>query len=363
MGASLHDLLRPLLALDVPAWVLGPAIAAILATLLFGLRRLLVSRLTRLAGRTSNTLDDLLRDVVARTKGWFLLALSAAAGAAALPGTPAAGRLLQVVTIAALGLQAGLWGTTLLVGLVRRGISDSQEGSVLDRTTIGVLRFLIHLVVWSALLLLVLANLGVDVTALVAGLGVGGVAVALAVQSVLGDVFASLSIVLDRPFEVGDFIIVDDLMGTVEQVGLKTTRVRSLWGEQLIFSNSNLLNARIRNFQRMKERRVVFSLGVTYQTSAERVRRIPGLVRAAVESASPTRFDRAHFTAFGDFALSVEVVYFVLDPDYNRYMDIQQQINLSLLEQFAREGIEFAYPTQTLFLTRAPAPPLQGAAP
>jgi small-conductance mechanosensitive channel len=254
------------------------------------------------------------------------------------------------VAVVALGVQAGLWLTILIGGGVRLWVSEAGAKSGAVQTTLGTLRFLIHLVVWSAVTLIVLANLGVDVTALVAGLGVGGVAVALAVQNVLGDLFASLSIVLDQPFEVGDFIIVDDLMGTVERVGLKTTRVRSLSGEQLVFSNANLLSTRIRNYQRMRERRVVFTVGVTYQTPRALVREIPEIIREVIAAVPLTRFDRAHFREFGDSALLFEAVYYVLDPDYNRYMDIQQQVNLGLMERFSAQGIEFAYPTQTVFL-------------
>ena len=168
----------------------------------------------------------------------------------------------------------------------------------------------------------------------------------------MADLFASLSIALDQPFVIGDFIIVDDYLGTVENIGLKTTRVRSLSGEQLIFSNNDLLNSRIRNYKRMGERRVLFSFGVTYQTTYEQLKKIPDMVKATIESHADTRFDRAHFKEFGDSALNFEVVYFVLTPDYNEYMDIQQSINLSLVQQFEREGIEFAYPTQTLFLKK-----------
>jgi small-conductance mechanosensitive channel len=217
-------------------------------------------------------------------------------------------------------------------------------------TTIGALRFIAKLVLWTAVLLLALDNLGLDITTLVAGLGVGGIAVALALQSVLGDLFASLSIVLDKPFVIGDFIIVGDFLGTVEHIGLKTTRVRSLSGEQLVFSNGDLLSSRIRNYKRMAERRIVFGFGVVYQTPAEQLEAIPGMVREFIESLEKTRFDRAHFKGFGNFSLDFEVVYYVLVPDYNIYMDIQQQINLALYRRFEQDGIEFAYPTQTLYV-------------
>jgi small-conductance mechanosensitive channel len=211
--------------------------------------------------------------------------------------------------------------------------------------------FVMRLVVWTAVLLVLLDNLGVDITALVAGLGVGGIAVALAAQNILGDLFASLSIVLDKPFVVGDFIAIGEFLGSVEHVGLKTTRLRSLSGEQVVFSNADLLGSRVRNYGRMFERRVLFSLGVTYQTPPDKMRRIPVMIREIVESQDRVRFDRAHFQGFGDFALLFEVVYYVLSREYNVHMDIQQSINMTLLERFAAEGIEFAYPTQTVFVS------------
>jgi small-conductance mechanosensitive channel len=201
-----------------------------------------------------------------------------------------------------------------------------------------------------------LDNLGVNVTALVTGLGVGGIAVALAVQNVLGDLFASLSIVLDKPFVLGDFVVVDDLLGSVEHIGLKTTRLRSLWGEQVVFSNSDLLKSRLRNFGRMAERRVSLDIGVTYQTPRAVLQAIPAIIREAIEEQVATRFDRSHFKGFGDSALTFESVYYVLSPDYNRYMDIQQAINLRIYERFESQGIGFAYPTQTVFLERGTLP-------
>jgi len=200
------------------------------------------------------------------------------------------------------------------------------------------------------LILIGLDNLGINITTLIAGLGISGIAVALAIQNILGDLFASFSIVLDKPFVIGDFIIIDEYMGAVEHIGLKTTRIRSLSGEQLIFSNADLLKSRIRNYKRMFERRVVFSLGVVYQTPYEKMSKIPEIIRQAVEKNDHVRFDRAHFNAFGDYALLFETVYWIQDPDYTTYMNIQQAINLDILKQFGEVGIEFAYPTQTTML-------------
>jgi small-conductance mechanosensitive channel len=249
-------------------------------------------------------------------------------------------------------VQAGIWAGAILARWLESYRKREMQEDPATATTVSALGFVGKLLLWTAVLLLALDNLGVDITTLVAGLGVGGVAVALALQNILGDLFASLSIVLDKPFVLGDFVIVDEHLGNVEYIGLKTTRVRSLWGEQLIFSNSDLLKSRLRNFGRMFQRRIVFSIGVTYQTPRAKLEAIPGILREAVEAQEQTRFDRSHFKAYGDFAITFETVYYVTVPDYNTYMDIQQAINLRIHERFEQEAIEFAYPTQTLFLVK-----------
>ena len=220
-------------------------------------------------------------------------------------------------------------------------------------TTLRLIGFAAQGALWLLVGLLALDQLGFDVTALIAGLGIGGVALALAVQNILGDVFACAAIALDKPFVVGDFIVVDGLRGTVENVGLKTTRVRSLDGELLVFSNADLLKSRVRNFKRMFERRIQFCIAVNYDTPADKLRRIPGWLREAVDAQPKTRFDRAHFKSYGDWALDFEVVYYVLDADYNLYMDVQQSLNLAIYERFSAEGVEFAFPTRTLFVRGA----------
>lgn len=244
--------------------------------------------------------------------------------------------------------QAASWVAALSAFGIRRWFAADGRLDPEELTIMGTLQFLASAVVWVVAALTLLDNLGVDVTTLVAGLGVGGVAIALAVQNVLGDLFASLSIVLDKPFVVGDFVVVGEQMGTVEHVGLKTTRLRSLGGEQLVIGNGDLLKSRIRNFKRMQERRVLFSFGILYETPRAKVGLVPELVREIVTSEAGTRFDRAHFAKFGASALDFEVVYFVLSADHNVFMDVQQRINLRIMERFEAEGIGFAYPTQTL---------------
>ena len=216
----------------------------------------------------------------------------------------------------------------------------------------GVLRFVAKLTLWVLLLLMALENFGVNITALITGLGIGGVAVALALQNILGDLLASLSIVLDKPFVLGDSITVDTLTGTVESIGLKTTRLRAVSGEQLIFANSDLLKSRIRNWKRLAERRVVLTFGVPYDTPPDVIERIPGMVRALVEAQELTRFERAHLKGFGASSLDFEAVYWILTPEYGIYMDRQQAVNLGLLRAFEREGIDFASAAQALLVTR-----------
>ena len=222
-------------------------------------------------------------------------------------------------------------------------------------TALGALGFVAKALIWAIFVLLILQNLGVEITALLAGVSVGGIAVALAVQNVLGDLLGSLSIILDKPFMIGDYIVVGEYSGTVEHVGLKSTHIRSVSGEQLVFSNSDLLNSRIRNYKRMQERRAVFTLGVTYDTPVEKLAAIPQMVEELVEEQEQTRFSRCHFKSFGSFSLDIETVFYMTVPDYDAYMDVQQAINLGLYRGFAREGIEFAFPTQTVHMEEKPS--------
>jgi len=215
------------------------------------------------------------------------------------------------------------------------------------------IRALANFVIWIIALVFLLDNLGVKISAAVAGLGIGGVAVALAAQAILGDLFSYFVIFFDKPFEVGDFIVVGDKMGAVEQIGIKTTRLRAIGGELLVFSNKDLTDSRVHNFKKMDRRRVVFKLGVIYQTPSEKLKAIPQMVKAIIQQQRDTTFDRGHFASFGDSSLDFEFVYYVIGADYTKYMDIQQAINLGIFAAFERENIEFAYPSQTLFVNKA----------
>lgn len=335
-------------------WAIGIGVlAGVLAWTGIGIgRRILQKRMALLAEARGLQALHIAEHALRQTRGWFMLLLAIAiASRFWLLGPRAAAFLAGIVTIGLL-VQIGVWGTAAATEALRR----KRERDLMERpeavAAMDVLGFVVRLGVWTFVVLMIVDNLGYDITALVAGLGVGGIAVALATQNILGDLFASLSIVLDKPFVVGDFLAIGETSGNVEKVGLKTTRIRSLSGEQLIFSNNDLLSSRIRNFGRMYERRVVFSLGVTYETPVEQLKAIPEIIREALESQDEVRFDRAHFQRYGDYSLIFEVVYYVTSANYTLYMDIQQAVNLMLFERFAKEGIDFAYPAQVVYLAK-----------
>lgn len=336
------------------AWALAVGVGVALTVGLLIIKRLSGRMLQRIAERTRSRLGDLVVVLIRRTHPLLLLIFAAYGAATVLTLSPRAERALGAAVVLALLAQVAIWGTALITLLVSWYVQKQAGEDPIGATTAAAFGFFGRLVLWTVVLLLALDNLGIDVTTLIAGLGVGGIAVALALQNILGDLFASFSIVFDKPFVIGDFIIVDDLLGTVEHIGLKTTRVRSLSGEQIIFANSDLLKSRIRNYKRMYERRVVFTLGVTYETPYEKLVMVPAVAREAITIQPQTRFDRAHFKAYGDFALQFETVYYVTTPDYNVYMDTQQAINLAIYQRFQELGIDFAYPTQTLNVRLSP---------
>ncbi|MEJ2453841.1 MAG: mechanosensitive ion channel family protein [Candidatus Thiodiazotropha sp.] len=340
----------------IEMWLFAVAVVVVSFLILKLIVGLAGRRLERVAKSTSTPIDDAIVEIIKKTQWWLLAILSLYTGSLFTDLPDRIDLMLNKALVIALLVQIGIWAGTALrftIEIYRRKQMKKDPAGV---TAINVIGMFGKGLLWLALVLLALDNLGYNVTALIAGLGVGGVAVALAVQNILGDLFASLSILIDKPFVVGDFLIVDDYLGSVEHVGMKTTRVRSLSGEQLVFSNSDLLKSRLRNYGRMYERRVAFNIGVTYDTNREQLKKIPAIMRAAIEGQDKTRFDRSHFFKYGDYALIFETVYYVLGPDYNLYMDIQQAINLEINEAFERNGIAFAFPTQTLLLQQATSP-------
>lgn len=333
---------------DLLAWsgALGAALGAVMLALLA--KALLLRALGTLAARTSSDLDDIALAVLASTGKLLHGAIGLYAGAQMLILAPKAATLVHSIVMVALFVQVALWGDLAIKEWLTRYRARATGEHAANTTSTAALGFVARAVIWLVLALMILDNFGVNITTLVASLGIGGIAVALALQNILGDLFSSLSIVLDKPFVVGDFITVDGVSGTVEYVGLKTTRLRALGGEQIVFSNSDMLKARIHNYKRMQTRRIAFTIGVTYETAASKLEALPRMIGEIVGRQVGVTFDRAHFKSFGASSLDFEIVFIVNSPEYQAYMDVQQAINLALFDCLAQESIAFAYPTQTI---------------
>ena len=332
----------------------------VFAAILFGgflivttLKRMILWRLRRWAETTVTKVDDFLIDIFRKMLvplayyGVFFLA------AKNLILNPFLEKVIEVAGIFLIAFLAAQFLVASAKFGIRSYSETTEKGSARERALKGFMS-LIRIVVWGLATVFFLDNLGFRINSVIAGLGIGGIAIALAAQNVLGDLFAYFIIMFDRPFEIGDFIVVGDSMGVIDRFGVKTTRISSLGGEQIIISNKDLTDSRVRNYRRMERRRVVFRLGVTYQTPRDKLQEIPGIIAGIIRGIEETAFDRAHFFSYGDFSLVFEVVYYVTGSDYTRYMNIQEQINFRIHEEFEKRKIEFAYPTQTLYLNKVP---------
>ena len=313
-------------------------------------KRIFVSRFEIFAKKTVTFYDDLFLELISRISRFFLFVLALFLVSFYLKLPLLTKTVITKVFIFSLLLQAGFLLNHAVKYLFQQYKTKKMETSPETVTTLSALSLISRLALWVVILLVALDNLGIDVTTLIAGLGISGIAVALAVQNILGDLLASLSIVLDKPFVIGDFIVVGDDKGTIEHIGMKTTRIRSLTGEQLILSNADLLKSRIRNYKRMEKRRAGFSLGVAYQTPIDKLQIIPKMIQTIIEAQKQTVFERAHFKEHGPYSLNFEIVYWMGIPDYTIFMDTQQTINLAIHQKFQDEGIEFAFPTQFLYV-------------
>lgn len=236
-----------------------------------------------------------------------------------------------------------------IITLFRSYVKKQKNGEEKVKQIGGII-ILVKVMIWAFGILLLFDNLGFNVTTIITGLGIGGIAVALAAQNILGDLFNYFVLFFDKPIEIGDFVVVDDKNGIVDKIGIKTTRIKTLSGEELVVANSDLTSSRIHNYKKMQRRRILFGVRVTYETPLIALKKIPEMLKEIVENQSPVTFDRAHFKAFGDYSLDFEVVYYIEVADYSKYMDIQQQINFAIVEQFDAMGIDIAFPTRTLYL-------------
>ncbi len=358
---------RQILLNPVHVWIIAGAIWASLLFIFVLFRWVLASRLSKMAERTETRFDDVAIKVLKDQRLWlyFFVTLFLASLWMQVPdpikSTDSPDDIRSITRLLSAIKYVAVVAMAVQLFLSSRLIVDFGLEQLLDKTkspdgkpdptvrgSLVVLRFIIMLVVAVAVLLLALENFGVKVGPMITGLGIGGIALALAVQKVLGDVLASVSILMDKPFVVGDTVQVGDKTGTVEMIGIKTTRLRAPTGEQLIFGNADILSSRIHNFQRLEERRITFNLGVVFELEPAKLRRVPEIVKAVIDSKPQLRFDRCHLKAFADWEIQFETSYLVLTSDYRVHMDSQQAVLLDIFEAFNKEGIGFAYPTQVV---------------
>lgn len=343
-----------LFGISILNWLLAMVVA--IATFLVARAAIsfLLHRIRRWAEH-DGVLSHVLAKVLAGTSNSLLLLASLLVGLSMLDLPERWLTRVSSLWFVVAALQIGLWANRAIgLGLDRYFAGQRTDGLTQASALATLSAWGARVLLWSVVVLAMLSNLGVNITAFVASLGVGGIAVALAVQNILGDLFASLSIAVDKPFEVGDFIVIGPLAGTVEHVGLKTTRIRSLGGEQIVMANASMISSTIQNYKRLQERRIVFEFGLSYDSPTEAVKKAPGIVEEAIKAQSQVRFDRAHLRGFGKEALEFECVYIVQDPGYNLYMDIQQAINFHLLDRFSKVGAKFAVPVRAIKVTALP---------
>jgi len=308
-----------------------------------------LKRLGKIAGKTATDIDDTLLKIARSLKPPFYSFLAFWLAIKFVALNSAVQTAINIILIVWVVRQVIIAVEISVEYLVKRSLGAERRGT---ETAITGINILTRFTLWALGLLFILSNFGVNITSLVAGLGIGGIAIALALQNILSDLFSSFAIYFDKPFVVGDFIIAGEHMGVVEKIGIKTTRIRALQGEEIVISNKELTSARVQNFKKMKERRIVFSFGVLYETSQEKLEKIPAMIKGIIESVKNTRFDRAHLKDFGESALNFEVVYYLESSDYNQYMDTQQEINFKINKVFAEERISMAYPTRTIYMQK-----------
>lgn len=329
---------------EVGRWALAIGVFVVIVFGLRLVRRLLLSRLQGLVDRTSNVIDDLVLDLVRRTGWWFFVALGLFVGIMFLQLPPYWVSIVKRLFALAVLVQIGAWADHVLRFWIDSHLERTRQEDPSRLAVLTLFSLLSRVAVWSIVLLLALDNMGVDITALIAGLGIGGIAIGLALQSVLKDAFASLSIIMDKPFEVGDFVIVEDLAGDVEHIGLKSTRIRSLSGEELVLSNDDLLSSRIRNFKQLQQRRVFLKLCLAYENANEQLADARPIVKQIIDDHPLTSYDRAYVKDFEPSSIDFEVAYYVTVPEFQVMMDVRQEINLEIHRRFEQEGIQFAYP-------------------
>ncbi len=343
-------------------YILALGVALLSYLSLFGLKKIFTTRVSRFLNKSTNKWDEIIVHTLEQTTQLWMVGTALYIAISFIPHDKDLNTHFDRAYFILTMVQLGIWANYLLDKWIVVTVNRKIRTNPAAASSIGLMQLLAKIFILSAVLLFTLNNLGIKITTILAGFGVGGIAVALALQRILGDLFSSLSIVMDKPFVVGDFIMLDQYMGEVERIGLKTTRIRSLGGEQIIISNSDLIATRIRNYKRMHERRVSLLFSLPLFTKGEDMRKAVSLVTAVTSSKEHVRFERCHFSAIGRTSMDIELVYWVLTEDYNHHMDLKQAILLEVQKAFESEDLQFAQPVQTItvepreFIMRSEAP-------
>jgi small-conductance mechanosensitive channel len=333
-------------------YAIGAFFAILFALWVF--KKIIVVKLKKIAKKTKTLLDDLLVKILS-SAGWpiFYVLLSVYLALKFINSPAILDKIIYyVLLIIVVFLATKTIGNIIEYGAARMIDRSEKDNNNIDASIVQIISKTLKIIVWVVAILIVLSNLGYNVNALVAGLGIGGLAIAFAFQKILEDIFASISIYLDKPFKIGDFIVVGADSGTVKHIGIKSTRIETLQGQELVISNRELTSTRVNNYKKMKKRRIAFLFGVTYETPTEKLKKIPDMIMKIIDKIKITEVDRVHFKEFADSALNYEVVYYINSNEYGIYMDTQQEINLKIKESFEKEKIEMAYPTQTIFVKK-----------
>jgi len=336
-GNTMHD------------YAIATAVFVVMAIVLRLLIAFMIGHLSKITKKTENFYDNAAIESLRQVKWFFYVILGLFLGTRYLVIPENLNEIIKGVTTFFVIIQISLSLVAFLDHCLDGQQARNREKEGHKSTALNGLRIIIKLTVWISAFLFLLANFGVNITTLVAGLGVGGIAFALAVQNILEDLLSSVSIYMDKPFEIGDYIVVGEGQGTVRHIGLKTTRIETLHGEELVISNKELTQARIQNFRKMKKRRADFVIGVTYNTDVKQVKNAIKIIKSIFKGIKDCKLDRVHFHEFAESSLNLEIVYYMNTRDYAAYMNTQQKINLAILDKFKKEGIEFAYPTRVVY--------------
>ena len=351
MATPINNLLETGIGSETSEIAVASVVFFTLLIAMLVLRIILKSKIKKLTEKTENKFDDLIVDTLLSVHWIFYIVISLYFSLEYIGIEGIVSSIIKPVIIIGLTYYAA----KSVIGVINFYTDKIKHKRVQTSDDIGIIHFIEKVakaIVWGFAIILMISNLGYNVTTLVAGLGIGGIAVAFATQNILSDIFSSITIYFDKPFRIGDFIVIGEESGTVEHVGIKSTRIKSLSGEEIVFANKQLTDSKIKNYSKMSKRRISFSIGIEYGTSKEKLEKIPSIIKEIINKQDNITFDRSHFKEFGDFSLNFETVFYVESGSYVEYLNAQQAVNLKIAEEFEKQEISMAFPTQTIHIDK-----------